>query len=730
MAATLARMSEGPPLPLPRPDAVVVAVGVELVEDAEVGGAVFVWGNAAWCWQPGDGTARRLASVQLVATGAAGQRQVAEAFGVNENTVWRWREAYAAGGVEALAERRRGPRGPSKLTGEKVAEIVAARAEGLSMAAIATRVGVSLNSVSRALKPTAASSSEEAAGTAAPDEATSGEATSEGLVALARPAARTVERQAARSGILPEAPPVVCEGAGLPLAGALTLLPALAVTGLLDVAAAVYDAPRSAFYGLRSLLLTLVFAAAVGAPRAEGLVRLDPVDLGRLLGLDRAPEVKTVRRRVGDLAAAGRSAALIEGLARRHVDAHPEAVGIFYVDGHVRAYHGGEQVPKHHLARMRIAMPAEEDLWVGDARGDGLLVWQADPGTSLAGELRTVAVKVRALVGPDARPTICFDRGGWSPRLFADLDAAGFDILTYRKGVKTPESASAFTTSTIVDARGTTQTYDLADRKVRIGYDAGRRRFACRQITRRSPNGHQTQILTTRTDPDPATLAYLMFSRWRQENFFRYLRQRYALDALDAYTSVPDDPDRTVPNPARRTARRHADALADAIESAQADLDRHTNTGVPAWARDAHQGLADELDDARAALTERTTVAKATPARAPISQIRPDSRRLDPERKRIHDAVRMATYNAESALARLLTAHYPRADDEARTLLAEIFTAPADLQIVNDELHVRVHPLSAPRRTRALTGLCDDLTATRTTYPGTHLTLVYTVKQR
>lgn len=44
------------------------------------------------------------------------------------------------------------------------------------------------------------------------------------------------------------------------------------------------------------------------------------------------------------------------------------------------------------------------------------------------------------------------------------------------------------------------------------------------------------------------------------------------------------------------------------------------------------------------------------------------------------------------------------------------------------QLHVRINALSAPRRTKALAGLCADLTATETTYPGTDLTLVYTVK--
>jgi transposase-like protein len=474
----------------------------------------------------------------------------------------------------------------------------------------------------------------------------------------------------------------------------------------------------------------MAFAAAVGEPRAEGLCRIDPADLGRLIGLDRAPEPKTLRRRLGELAAAGRCGQLLAGLARHHVAANHQACGIFYVDGHVRAYHGKADVPKHRLARMRLAMPAEEDVWLGDARGDGLLCWQAPAGSSLVGELRRVAAQVRDLVGPQARPTVCFDRGGWSPSLFSWLDEAGFDILTYRKGDKTPEPDEAFTEHALTDDRGVEHRYELADRRVELTYGrrGGERRLACRQITRRSPNGHQTQVLTTRDDAEPAVVAHLMFSRWRQENCFRYLRGRYALDALDAYATVADDPERSVPNPARKDLARQAARLEAAIDDAQACHDRHTAAGVPAHARDAHDGLGAEIAQARAHLATLQADAAAAPARLPLRQVRPEARRLDPERKRICDAVRMAAYNAESALARLLASHYPRARHEARTLLREIFARPADLQIAGGRLHVRVHPLSAPRRTRALAGLCADLTATQTLYPGSDLTLVYSVK--
>ena len=714
------------PLPLPHEGSTQIKPGVDLLESAD-GGAVFIWGNAAWFWANGDVTGRRLAAVGLVATRAASQRQVAAAFGVSDSTLRRWQQDYEQGGTDALAPQAKGPKRASRLTEDKIAEIAAARDEGLSMRAVADRTGVSLNSVSRALAP----QRPEGSRPVTPGQSDAGQSDVGVLAPLARPAPRTAERAAAREGLLVEAPPVITQGAGLPLAGALVILPALAATGLLEIAEQTYDRARAAFYGLRALLLTLAFAALAGQPRAEGLCRIDPADLGRLIGADRAPEVKTVRRRMSELAAQHRSGQLLAGLAARHLDERAEAVGIFYIDGHVRAYHGKHDVSKHHLARMRLSMPAEEDTWVNDACGDGLLVWQAPAATSLVGELREVTKKVRDLAGDDARPTICFDRGGYSPKLFAQLDAAGFDILTYRKGKKTPEPDDAFREYTVVDDRGVEHVYDLADRKVALTYtdDGCQRTFELRQITRRSRNGHQTQILTTRADENPAVIAHLMFSRWRQENFFRYMRHRFDLDGLDAYTTVSDDPDRTVPNPTKKDVNRQVKQLKSAVGAAQACHDRHTVAGVSTpGGGQAHDGLAAEIAAARTELADLQAQAKATPSRTPLSEVRPDARRLDPERKRIHDAVRMTVYNAESALARLLADHYPRASQEARTLLAEIYTTPADLQIIGDQLHVRINPLSAPRRTRALAGLCAELTATQTIYPGTDLTLVYTVK--
>jgi transposase len=706
---------------------------VDLVETDE-GGAVWLHGMVAFCWGIDDEAGRRLAAVTLVSTKAATQRQVAAGFGVNETTVWRWRTERDRAGVAGLIGAPRGPKGAWKLTGELIEQIVAFDEQGLSARQIARQMEISDSSVRKVLAAHRRPASQPAhpagpapAASQADDTAQTGETGEPVVELLARPAPRTADRQAARAGLLAGASPQICEGGQLPAAGVLLALPGLEATGLLAAFEATFadQQDRAAFDDTRGLVLTVAFAALLGEPRAQGLTRLAPVDVGRLIGYDRAPEVKTLRRRLAQLAGLSRSDVLLETLARRHLEQHPDQAGMFYIDGHVRAYHGKADLSKAHLARMRISMPAELDTWICDARGEGVLVWSAPPGASLTGELRRATREIRKLLGEQARPTIVFDRGGWSPKLFAELDTAGFDILTYRKHPPRREPARAFVEHTVIDDRGTAHTYRLADRAVRLAYNAGRNYFACRQIVRLCDTGHQTTIITTRTDPDPGPLAWAMFNRWREENFFRYMRARFGLDALDTYTVVADDPHRTVPNPAKKHAARTTAALKATIASGQATLGRYAPN--PALA-DSLAELSATIDEVRDQLANTQAAAKALPARVPVGDIRPDAARLDAEHKRLVDAIRMATYNTESSLARLLAGHYRRAHHEARSLLHETFATPADIRLVDGRMHITLNPLSAPHRTRAIAGLCQDLTDTQTHYPATNHPLTYTIR--
>jgi hypothetical protein len=136
------------------------------------------------------------------------------------------------------------------------------------------------------------------------------------------------------------------------------------------------------------------------------------------------------------------------------------------------------------------------------------------------------------------------------------------------------------------------------------------------------------------------------------------------------------------------------------------------------------------LTEAEDQLTAAQQTSRATTTHLPLAQVRPGARLLETERKLLTHAIRMSAYNTESALARLLRPHYARGQDEARALLREAFTLTGDLQIIGDTLHVRLDPATAPRRSKALAALCADLTATATRYPGTDLTLAYSVKDQ
>jgi hypothetical protein len=96
----------------------------------------------------------------------------------------------------------------------------------------------------------------------------------------------------------------------------------------------------------------------------EGLKEHSPQDLGRVLGFDRAPEVKTLRRKLTRLAAVGKATQFGQALARQRVSLRGEALGFPRIDGHVRVYHGKHALPKAHVTRMRISLPAASDYWV------------------------------------------------------------------------------------------------------------------------------------------------------------------------------------------------------------------------------------------------------------------------------------------------------------------------------------------------------------------------------
>jgi len=718
-------------------------------------------------YRGGDTVAEAYGMVFLVESGFAQQTDVARAFGRSERSVRRYQARYAQGGMAALGRQRGWRRGRRRIGSQRVRSIEMLKSQGMSNRAIAHRLGVSEAAIRKLVGPLQCDenvqlafagmpAAERSAATELPsatpvvDDTPSAKPSADDRSADRDPIAadddgepvpmsldhdasdRTFDRLLAYLGLLDDAAPLFRDGTSVPGVGVLLALPCLLESGLLRISRKLYGDIGPAFYGLRTTLLTLLFMALLRIKRPEHLKERDPAAFGRLLGLDRAPEVKTLRRRLTRLAAHHCAEQLGAELARLRIDQRGHLMGFLYVDGHVRAYHGQRRIAsKAYVARRHLAMPASIDYWINDRSGDPLLVITGEVDAALTKALPRLLRDVRDVIG-ERRVTIVFDRGGFSPKLFDSILKDGFDVLTYRKGRSRRIHERRFIRRR-AELDGCWVDYLLHDGPVRLL----KGQLRLRQVTRLCDNGHQTQVITSRWDLRDIEVAYRMFERWRQENFFKYMREEFLLDALIDYQIEPEDPTRTIPNPERR-------ALDKQIRAARVDLGRLEREYGAAAADNAearrptmrgfkvaHGRLGKKLRKARARVAQLIDQRRDVPKRVEVRDVDQQALvKLATERKHLTDIIKMVAYQAESDLLALLRPHYARAEQEGRTLLHELFAAAGDIRVCDSQLHVILAPLSSPHRTRAAQALCEMLGQTATLFPGSRLRIHFAVRPR
>jgi len=702
-----------------------------------------------------DRTAAAYAMLTLFESGYADQDHIARAFGCSSRSLRRYQARLETGGVQALGRPRGRPsqRSPRRATGRD-RTILRLKDRGVSNRAIAHRLGLAESAIRQRLhrlgwahepeparslfgEPLAVVPPERnvppAAAVGAADATVPDGTVSDVTVPVSLdrdPLHRSMDRLLAAMGQRDDAVPVFARAEHLPGAAVWLAVPALVASGVLAAARKIYGSLGPAFYGLRTTLVAYVLLALLRIPRPETLKEHAPGDLGRILGLDRIPEVKTLRRKLARLAAKGGSHALGREMAQRRIAERGRIVGFLYVDGHVRAYHGTRKIAKTYMTRARTAGPATTDYWITDQQGDPLFVITADANAAMTRMLVPILEEIRPLFSARRRLTVVFDRGGWSPKLFQKILALGLDILTYRKGRFRRVAERRFVESTARLA-GRRVAYQLHDQPVR--FLKGTLRL--RQVTRLTDTGHQTAILTSRWDVRAIVVAYRMFERWRQENCFKYMRDEFLIDALVDYTVEPDDPNRSVPNPARkavdkalRSSRAHLATLRDTYGGAALDY-MHGRTPTMRAFTQAERRIRRELRETDARIATLVTRQKSLAARIPLSQApgATDAVTLSTERKHLTNVLKMVAFQIAGSLVERIRPYSARTDDEGRTLIQIALRSAAQIEPTADELRVTLASLSSPHRSRAIRAVCAELNNTATLFPGTNLRLTFAV---
>jgi hypothetical protein len=373
---------------------------------------------------------------------------------------------------------------------------------------------------------------------------------------------RTGERVAAAVGLLAAAAPQFQAACDLPKGGVLLALPALLAVGLLRHTTALYALPNG-FYGIASIFLLLALMALARIKSMEQLRYVAPGEWGKLLGLDRIPEVRTLRQKLEILCQqAGRAIRWNSELAKEWIAGQGESELIFYTDGHVRVYSGDlTPLPRHYVARERLCLRGTTDYWINAMDGQPFFFINKEVDPGLLATLRhdlvpwletnapvSAELQLRLQADPlQHRFTLVFDREGYSPEFFSDMKQRHIAILSYHKFPTEDWPAEEFSSCSVPLAGGEVVTMKLAERGSRLANG-----LWVREVRKLSDSGHQTSLLSTNYRADYTALAVSMFARWSQEDFDKYMRQQYNLDRLAEYGTEPvPDPIKTV-NPAWR----------------------------------------------------------------------------------------------------------------------------------------------------------------------------------
>jgi len=687
----------------------------------------------------------RLVTSQLIDSGACRQVDIRRTFGVSKSSVIRSLNKLRCGGAESFFVQRRGWRGGKVFTSEVIEKAQHLLDQGYPRKDAAQELGVKYDTLRKAIndgrliesrltEPIITKSSRNLLDVGAAD-------------GMGVACTRVGERVLASLGKLVGAAVRFDRCLDVPKAGVLCAIPALLANGLLNGAKQFLGQVKG-YYTTFHILLLLAFMALCRIKTTEKFRGQAPGEFGKLLGLDRAPEVRCIRQKMDELSTEQGAERWAAHLSKYWMEKEPESVGALYVDGHVRVYHGRlTQLPRRYVSRERLCLRGITDYWVNDAIGRPFFVIekQIDPG--LLATLRKDIVPRLLEEVPDQpseqdlkeNPYLCrfvlvFDREGYSPTFFEEMwSSHRIGCLTYHKhpGESWPEQW--FSEHEVTMPGGEVVKMRLSEMGSLVG--SGKDEIWMRQVRKLTDSGHQTSLISTCFDLPHTQLAARMFSRWCQENFFNYMMQHFDIDVLLDY-GVAEFPDtEKVINPSWRQLNRSRNSLQNKLRYRRAhfaEMTMHPETEdkpkkYRKWLK-KKADLLEEIENFEYQLNELKVKLKQTSKHIKWGELDQSDKFLGllPGRKRLMDTIRMIAYRAETAMVGLLTG--PTVDtSDARRLLQDLFVTEADIlpDPENEQLNIRLHSASRPAANRALVKLFEHLNNAQVKYPGTDMRLAF-----
>ena len=524
-------------------------------------------------------------------------------------------------------------------------------------------------------------------------------------------------------------------------AGVLFMLPALLLQGLLKTKD-VYQWSSRSYYQLESVVLTLAIMALSRIKNPEQLKQCKPGEIGRIIGLDRIPQVRCLRDKIKYLSNQKQASILNNRLIDYwYNDRTKEDAEFLYIDGHTRIYFGHQaNLPTKYVSRQKLCLSATTEYWVNDAQGMPVMMVLGELTEKLQHAIENQIIpqlQQTCLLSSNSLPpnkpvcTFVFDREAYEPAFFNRLwENHKIAVITYRKNVKDIWLDECFENESVQVLQHTV-IMQLSETKTELGG------YWFREIRRKSQGGHQTSIITNHPSLEISAIAGRMFSRWSQENYFKYLIQDYDFDKMISFGVESIDDHKEVVNPQYRKLTHQIKKIREKTQRLEAkfyplvekvmdepldDLPIITEKQIEQKNLiDQHKVQENELVEQRAKLDPKIK----------LCQMPNDNRynKLKTESKILMNVIKMICYRAETSVATWVAPFFSKAENEKRMLVKQIIACNADVipDYQNKTLNVTLHSLSAQRYNIAAYELTKILNETQTIFPGTDLKMFFKI---
>lgn len=704
----------------------------------------FFWNEPIFSHAENDQKSFRMITASLVVLGRCKQFQIMNAFGVSKSSVARSVLQYRKYGPESFFKTRKG-HGGTVLTAEVKAKAQELLNLGLDKQEVAKSLNIKYDTVRKAVSQGRLSVNPQVVNMTASSKSERSEMDSSAGMGMA--CTRQEERVAAAMGLLPGGATAIFETClDVPMGGILCGVPALISNGLLSHIGDCFS-KLSGYYTELHVLLLMAYMALGRIKTVDQLQGQAPGELGKLMGLDRVPEVRCLRNKLAELSKEKAPEKWSALLSKDWMDATPELTGALYIDGHVRLYHGDKtKLPKRFISRQRLCLRGTTDYWVNDALGQPFFVVTREVDQGMLEALRTDIVPRLIKDIPNqpteealkadpflSRFTLIFDREGYSPGFFKEMwNKHRIACITYHKFPKEDWPEKWFKEVEVNMPNGEILTMKLAEMGSLVGSKKSDEMWL-RETRKLNKCGHQSTLISSARDSTSTRDAARLFSRWSQENFFGYMMKHFAIDLLTEYGTEDFPGPQQVVNPEWRRLKGELRSLQGKLTRRNAKyalLILHPEVNdekMEKWIREKAE-LLEEIEYYEHLIKEIKVKIKETPEHLDWQEL-PEAekfKRLPPSRKRLTDTVKMIAYRAETAMANIVRKKFARKDN-VRALLVSMFQTDADIlpDVDSGTLTVRLHQMSSRRENEAVMHLLKHLNQTETNYPGTKLRLVY-----